>query len=354
MQPMLELDTLAVRSFNTKKHLYLTVIDEGSSIHLEVRSRSWLGRLWMWLGWSNSSMSKVIEYVHRNQEQFRSLDSNLKSKLLIKVSKYQRAHSLSIPNLKDVLDSQESSSTQKLPPLANKQASSVTNVSSSEREVKEKFVKDVPFDDFAAAFKDFGVSFEGFDDPFKDFVKESVKSPKETTKTQSASDELRKKVVNLILEKKFEDAANLAKTTNDPALLNYVEARKREVEAIRLIEGGHPEAALPLIKKINAGGVKDDILKKAIVTLTEKNFLKEAVELLDEPLYSPFSNEKLIKIMARTLGIRESMFEENNRIAIGDYLLEKKEYALAAKIVEGMPNSNWGKRTLLDKVAPHL
>lgn len=85
-------DALAIKNFNTKEHRYLSVVKKGREKCLIVRHHSWLGRLWMWLGWSSSSMEKIIHYIASKKDKFCSLSDPLKLKLLSKVKKYQKTH----------------------------------------------------------------------------------------------------------------------------------------------------------------------------------------------------------------------------------------------------------------------
>jgi hypothetical protein len=56
-------DLKAINNFNDKKHIYLEVVGSGEGQHLEAREKQWFGRLWMWLGFSNASMNKVMKYL---------------------------------------------------------------------------------------------------------------------------------------------------------------------------------------------------------------------------------------------------------------------------------------------------
>lgn len=57
-------DLAAIATFDTSKNIYLTVVGKGKEQHLEAMERNFLGRLWMKLGISDSSIDKVAAYVN--------------------------------------------------------------------------------------------------------------------------------------------------------------------------------------------------------------------------------------------------------------------------------------------------
>lgn len=88
---MLYLDSNAIREFDTEKHIYLTVKNDRGRTYLVAEKISWFGRFLMYLGWSNASMSKVIDYIAQN-ESFKQLSEDLYQKLYSKIVKYEITH----------------------------------------------------------------------------------------------------------------------------------------------------------------------------------------------------------------------------------------------------------------------
>jgi hypothetical protein len=56
-------DLEALKDFDPSQNIYLTVVKDKEGEHLEAQSRNILGRLWMKLGCSSSSMTKVAKYI---------------------------------------------------------------------------------------------------------------------------------------------------------------------------------------------------------------------------------------------------------------------------------------------------
>jgi hypothetical protein len=77
----------------------LEVVGSGNEQHLEAKKKNWLGRIWMWLGFSNASMKKVMSYleyqVQEYQVQINSLDFPLDRKCVLrgKIHHYLQRHS---------------------------------------------------------------------------------------------------------------------------------------------------------------------------------------------------------------------------------------------------------------------
>lgn len=68
---MKDQDLIAIRIMNPSEHFYLEVVGEGNRQHLHCTKKSWLGRLWMWLGFSSASFSKVAAYIIKEQDDFK-------------------------------------------------------------------------------------------------------------------------------------------------------------------------------------------------------------------------------------------------------------------------------------------
>lgn len=96
-------DFRALRSFNTKEHLYLSVEGTGKDAHLEVKEIGFFGRIWMFLGISHASMKKVIAYAAnqlQSNPKFPQLYPTLKAKLADKiVTKYAVKHNYNLPEV---------------------------------------------------------------------------------------------------------------------------------------------------------------------------------------------------------------------------------------------------------------
>lgn len=60
-------DFNAIKEFDPSKNTYLSVkSDKNGQQHLEVKKRTFLGRMWMKLGFSSSSIEKVASYLSKN------------------------------------------------------------------------------------------------------------------------------------------------------------------------------------------------------------------------------------------------------------------------------------------------
>jgi hypothetical protein len=68
---MKQADITALRQMNPSKHLYLKVVGKGEQQHLAVCKRNFCGRIWMWLGFSSSSMKRIGKYIVQNGASFK-------------------------------------------------------------------------------------------------------------------------------------------------------------------------------------------------------------------------------------------------------------------------------------------
>lgn len=91
----LDLST-AIQNFDPKKHNYLAVKKEKGNVHLAVSHKTRFGRLWMSMGMSNASMTRVLKYLisqsKNNSEALTSLTDVNKLKLLQRVEKFEKKH----------------------------------------------------------------------------------------------------------------------------------------------------------------------------------------------------------------------------------------------------------------------
>jgi len=88
-------EATAINSFNCQAHLYLNIIHTDVEERLVIVVRSWIGRILMWFGWSNSSMEKIIKYVDKRFDQLIAHQGILperKALLFGKIQKYCRKH----------------------------------------------------------------------------------------------------------------------------------------------------------------------------------------------------------------------------------------------------------------------
>lgn len=87
-------DFKAIQDYNPTENKYLTVVKDKSGEHLEVKERSFLGKIWMKLGFSSSSLEKVANYVNKNisAESINNIDVNSFKKLDNTFCKYIHNH----------------------------------------------------------------------------------------------------------------------------------------------------------------------------------------------------------------------------------------------------------------------
>lgn len=91
-------DLAAIQEMNPSQHLYLEVVGKGKEQHLKCTKKNWLGRLWMKLGFSSASMSKVASYIALKEHEQFSLPSIQPDQephfdlLISKVRSYTRKH----------------------------------------------------------------------------------------------------------------------------------------------------------------------------------------------------------------------------------------------------------------------
>lgn len=85
-------DYEAINSFDTTKNIYLTVVGQGEEAHLGIAKRNWLGRLWMMLGFSDSSLEKVAKYIDSRAQALITLPND---KAVEKVNAFRKAEKLS-------------------------------------------------------------------------------------------------------------------------------------------------------------------------------------------------------------------------------------------------------------------
>lgn len=78
---MLISDKKAIEEVLSAKDTYLEVTSEG----LRAERKNWLGRIWMWLGMSNASMEKVLEYLQKHPIHSTEMESEKYEKLKSKV-----------------------------------------------------------------------------------------------------------------------------------------------------------------------------------------------------------------------------------------------------------------------------
>lgn len=87
-------DLTALKQMNPSKRLYLKVVGKGDRQHLTVCKRSFCGRVWMWLGFSSSSMKKIAAYILQNKEHFKQTTASNLSSLKEKLERFTAAHPL--------------------------------------------------------------------------------------------------------------------------------------------------------------------------------------------------------------------------------------------------------------------
>lgn len=98
---MLPKDIRAITDFDTHRHIYLRVAKTSCGRnYLEAKHINWFGRIFMYLGWSNASMSKVINYLVHNPEHIQKLPTPLSQKLHTRIVKYEKNHSCNNEHIK--------------------------------------------------------------------------------------------------------------------------------------------------------------------------------------------------------------------------------------------------------------
>lgn len=55
-------DINAILEYYPANHIYLKIVGKGDDRHLEAVKVNWLGRFWMWVGFSNASIQKIATY----------------------------------------------------------------------------------------------------------------------------------------------------------------------------------------------------------------------------------------------------------------------------------------------------
>lgn len=89
---MKDTDLAAIQQINTQNHLYLRVKGKGDTQRLAICKRGFLGRTWMWLGLSSSSMKKIASYIAKNADEFKTLDSDSSKTIKEKLTHFNQRH----------------------------------------------------------------------------------------------------------------------------------------------------------------------------------------------------------------------------------------------------------------------
>ncbi len=92
-------DLAAIQTMNPSQHLYLEVVEQGGQQYLKCTKKSWLGRLWMWLGFSSASFSKVANYILKEKNAFEQPQYAHQINFEILVSKAQTYHQRHLKNM---------------------------------------------------------------------------------------------------------------------------------------------------------------------------------------------------------------------------------------------------------------
>ncbi len=83
-------DITQLEALKNSKNCFLKVEEEGLHQRLKAVKKGWFGRLWMWIGFSSASMSKVAEYIRKNQQSL--APSQEWSLLQSKMERYATKH----------------------------------------------------------------------------------------------------------------------------------------------------------------------------------------------------------------------------------------------------------------------
>lgn len=111
----------------------------------------------------------------------------------------------------------------------------------------------------------------------------------------------------------------------------------------------HVQQGLKCLKALRPSDEKDTLLQKVIIQLAEKEYFKEAIDLLLNQSFF-MKNGRLFAIQAlnEALNIEVKRFENNNKIVLVRFFLEKQQYEVARKITETLPNSD--RKELEEKI----
>ncbi len=98
----IKLSLVALEQYSPKNRAYLKIVGKGSSQHLACEKMSWIGRIFMWLGWSSASMKKIAQFAAAHFESLYKHPSASKAHLTglsKRIEHYNSNHRKSIQGL---------------------------------------------------------------------------------------------------------------------------------------------------------------------------------------------------------------------------------------------------------------